>query len=400
MPYVVETHVVKTDTESHSTRYSALRNLARAPDGTLWCVYLRKDADKTKIYCSYSVDGGENWTEEEIPGQPAENQREPAIAVDEDGNGHVSWTGLGWGVHPTFPCFNIQYCKRTGGVWSAIEHVTDAADWQTPGGLALDSESGIHFVWCGKTWGVNTETENIEYRYRSPAGVWGAVTSVTDVVNTQYEPALAVDSLDNVHVVWIGKGWGSNPTIENIQYRKLWEAQQAVTDKDIRQLHPTIAVDSNNNAHFAWAGKHWGAYTGDIQIAYTDSSFIPELVTNVAYDQFYPSIALDAANNIWVAWYGRGWGGLDFNNLVIRRRTVAGWEGNIQITDKAFWQSYPSLIWATHPQSPPNIWTAGCAFVWSGDDAEGYRVEFGKVSVVAETKGSGSGLAGVLELLT
>jgi len=76
----------------------------------------------------------------------------------------------------------------------------------------------------------------------------------------------------NIHVVWYGKGWGSNTGYYNIQYRKRtssgWQTQEAVTDKSWDQLNPSIAIDSSDNIHVVWYGKGWGFYTGTYNIQY------------------------------------------------------------------------------------------------------------------------------------
>ncbi|GAH69904.1 unnamed protein product, partial [marine sediment metagenome] len=226
---------------------------------------------------------------------------------------------------------NIQYQKRTT-TWQARESVTDSPDIQYRSSIAMDSEDNVHVVWYGKGWGDNTTIYNIQYRKRTTT--WQAQEGVTDSPDIQYRPSIAIDSGDNVHVVWYGKGWGDNTTVYNIQYRKrttTWQAQEGVTDGPDIQIYPAIAIDSEDNVHVAWYGLGWGENTAKYNIQY-------------------------------------------------RKRTTT-WQTQEGITDRAYDNKYANLIYALHPtvsEVKTNRPKAGYALVWSGQDAGGYKVEFFK----------------------
>jgi len=88
---------------------------------------------------------------------------------------------------------------------------------------------------------------------------------VTDKNWHQYSPSIAIDRSNNIHVVWEGKGWGSNPGNWNIQYRKRtssgWQAQEGLTDKAVDQqfpnliwaLHPTVSGAKTNRPKTGYA---------------------------------------------------------------------------------------------------------------------------------------------------
>ena len=337
-------YTIKTGASEYSTAYTPQRNLARKSNGELWCVYSRSDGTYEQIYVAYSTDG-ETWTEEQVC-SGSDQQYYPSLAIDSQDNVHVVWTGRGWGSNPNY--YNIQYRKRTSSGWQAQEALTDKDD-------------------------------------------------------KQYDPAIAIDSQDNVHVIWEGGGWGSNPNYYNIQYRKRtssgWQAQEAVTDKDDDQYYPSIAVDSQDNIHIVWEGWGWGTNTGNANTQYrkrTSSGWqTQEAVTDVNYNQFDQTIAIDSQDNVHVIWTGKGWGSNpDYYNVQYRKRTPSGWQTQEGLTDAAITQQYPSPIWALHPTisgAKTNRPKSGYAFVWM----DGTTVKFYKsddlswdskvVKVVSET---------------
>jgi len=364
-------YTVKSGVLSSSTAYCYQRKLARASDGTLWCVYHRSDGTYYQIYVSYSTDGGETWVEEQVT-KVASHQYWPSIAIDSKDNIHIVWHGAGWGSNPSYE--NIQYRKRTSVDWEKQEAITDKDSTQCFSSIAVDSNDNIHVVWSGLGWGSNPDYYNIQYRKRTSSG-WQVQEAVTDKNESQTNVSIAIDSKDNIHVVWKGPGWGSNPDYYNIQYRMRtasgWEKQEAITDKDGHQVNPCIAIDSNDNVHVVWHGVGWGSNPrDDIQYRKRTSSGwqAQEGVTDADDGQYNPSIAIDSEDNVHVVWRGLGWGSNPNNyNIQHRKRTSSGWEKQEGLTDAHTNQYYPNLIWAFQPTVfglKINRPRTGYAFVW------------------------------------
>jgi len=89
-------YTIKTGASTSSTKCNNQQKLARKSNGDLWCVYYRSDGTYSQIYASYSTDGGETWTEEQVC-SGSDNQYNPSIAIDSSDNIHVVWYGKGWG---------------------------------------------------------------------------------------------------------------------------------------------------------------------------------------------------------------------------------------------------------------------------------------------------------------
>ncbi|MCP8304884.1 MAG: hypothetical protein H3Z50_05395 [archaeon] len=332
-------YTVKTRTSLDSTSMTTQRALVRSSNGTLHCVYSKYDILQASIqvYYAYSEDGGVTWNEELVADPNTVNQFWPCIAIDSNDDVHVVWAGFGWGVN--FDFTNIQYRMRTpSGGWQAQEGVTDVDADQAMPSIAIDSNDNVHIAWSGYGWGINTDYKNIQYRMRTSDG-WQVQEGVTDNdTSDQFYPCIAIDSNDNVHVVWDGWGWGTYPDgVSNIHYRMRassgWQAQEEVTDKDVDQDSASIAIDSKDNVHVVWHGLGWG--------------------TN-------PNVA----------------------NIQYRMRTPSGgWQAREGLTDLpfAYGQNFPILIWSMHPTSSTvrtNVPESGYALVYSGQDEGGWKVVY------------------------
>ncbi|MCJ7805211.1 hypothetical protein MUP46_01025 [Patescibacteria group bacterium] len=256
--------------------YNGQKNLARTSDGTLWATYMREDAETWdyNICCAYSTNNGQTWTEESVT-TSGNYQMNPSIAVDSEDNIHIVWEGYGWGTYPDYT--QIQYRKRTTS-WQTQEAVTNVEYYQHSPSIAIDSQDNIHVVWAGEGTGTYTNQYQIHYRERTTS--WQTQEDITNIDNIQAHygyggdcVTIAIDSQDNVHVAWRGMGWGDYPVHSQIQYRKRttsWQTQEAVTNVDGDQVDCSIAVDSEDSIHVVWCGTSWGDYTSHYQVQYRE----------------------------------------------------------------------------------------------------------------------------------
>ena len=110
------------------------------------------DDSEKHIYYSYSFDDGLTWAARETVEEnldPAEPVQACSLAVDSSGTVHAIYQGMGWG---TFPAKNDLYYKwrnpPPGGAWSARTALTDnnVGDGFL-GSIAVDSQDNVHVIW-------------------------------------------------------------------------------------------------------------------------------------------------------------------------------------------------------------------------------------------------------------
>jgi len=91
-----------------------------------------------------------------------------------------------------------------------------------------------------------------------PSGIcfsgWGATKRITWNSGGSCWPAIAIDSNNNLHVVW----YDYTPSNWEIYYKKstdggsTWSAAKRLTWTSGSSQEPAIAIDSNNNLHVVW----------------------------------------------------------------------------------------------------------------------------------------------------
>ena len=188
------------------------RDIAIDRDGKLWVVYSKKPAGVNyhQIFAAWSTDNGQTWTEEQVTAVNNKHHFFPALAIDAFDNLHIVYTSTGRAPFPFR--WGVFYKRRGLGGWEAEETVA-LLDVNNPGQdyptIAIGVADTIHVVWAGLGWGTHPTIKNIQYRAKI-GGTWGTVEQVTDMAGIQDCPSMAIDSYGGVHVAWNGLGWGIN----------------------------------------------------------------------------------------------------------------------------------------------------------------------------------------------
>jgi len=171
----------------------------------------------------------------------------PTIAVDSSNRIHVFW------LDSTPGNDEIYYRKSTnkGVSWGTTQRLTWSSDHSGYPRAAFDSNEHIHLVWHDETPG------NFEAYYKKSTnhGVsWGPAKRLTWNAGASSRPRIAVDSNDDIHVVWLD----SSPGNHEIYYKKstnhgnTWGPAKRLTWDTAFTLNPEIAMDSNDNIHIVW----------------------------------------------------------------------------------------------------------------------------------------------------
>jgi len=275
--------------------------------GRLHTVYFRT-ATKSNIFHSYSDDNGKTWTEEPITNDTTYNQYYPSIAIDSQGYLHVVWIGES-ASSPTY--YQIRYSKYTTS-WSSPVDLTSGSysqyySFYSPY-IVIDSNDYLHVVWYGKSSSSPTYDQ---IRYLKYTNSWSSAINITSENYNQQCPSIAVDSNNYLHVVWEGVSPSypdSGPQIRYSKYVSSWSPPiDLTTESDYRPQHyPTIAIDSNNNLHVVWEGTFSSPYTSNFirYSKYTTSWSSPIMISSGNTYEWEPHIVIDSSNNLHVVWYG------------------------------------------------------------------------------------------------
>lgn len=189
------------------------------------------------------------------------------IAVDSNGNVHIAYSD-----DSGTSAREIWYTMLDSSGITLIEDtritVDNGADGDgaTRPAIAVDSSNNVHIIWRDFDWDAGN-SKDITYTKLNPyaddrdgsAADPAAITVVAlqrlsnDEDDYIFSPRLAIDSDDNIHIVW------ANDDDDNFYYMKLdVNGTVQVAQKSIRLFanwkgYTDIAVDSNNNLHIVCA---------------------------------------------------------------------------------------------------------------------------------------------------
>jgi hypothetical protein len=165
------------------------------------------------------------------------------MAIEPSGKLHLAWDAESSLFHSKFEGtvlsspVSIYAIQRTGTVHFDLA-------------IAVDSQGRVHVVWgqCGPTVTNNIADTSIHHSV-GEAGMWSPAVKIKISTKEGGPPAIAIDSLDRVHLVWSG-GYGG--------YYARWDGTKWSTPvKIIDGNIPAVAVDSKDNIHTLWlVSKH------------------------------------------------------------------------------------------------------------------------------------------------
>ena len=248
-----------------------------------------------EIFYKQSTDGGATWALQRLTWNSGSSNA-AAIASDSNNHIHVVWQDDTPGNREIF------YKQSTdGGATWTLQRLTWSSNTSAGPDIAIDSNNHIHVVWHDYTPG-NYE---IFYKKSTDGGATWTLTRLTWNSSLSYNPAVAVDSNNHIHVVY----YDSMPGNSEIFYKKstdggaTWTLSRLTWNSE-SSLSPAIATDSNNYIHVIWLDNNPGNY----EIFYKQSidGGTSWNLTRLTWNSGYSgssAIASSSNNHIHVVWY-------------------------------------------------------------------------------------------------
>jgi len=159
--------------------------------------------------------------------------------------------------------------------WVSTAPGQDSAESLTPA-IAVDSRDDLHVVYVGTATGYSAR--QVWHAWRKDGGWQTPVRiSTADGMSgtSQGAPAISVDAADDLHVVW----HGPTSTYSNQQIwwatriGRAWQAPQRLSDysgmDSYAQQYGSLGADGEGGVHVAWFGKATG-YTTASQVWYAE----------------------------------------------------------------------------------------------------------------------------------
>jgi len=317
-----------------------------------------------RLLYAYSNDEGQTWSSPEQISDFGSGRA--AIASDSQGNIHIVYSSYGDYAYRV-----IFYKKKTASGWEEEEAVNIPDYDQTYPVIAIDSQDNIHLVWTGQGLGNNFDVTNIYYRKKEQSG-WGSIELVSDESEYQGDwigADMAIDSNGNIHVAWEGY---NKDSWYNLFYRKKssgkWESIETINDYDLTNTECyslSIALDSNNNPLIAWEGYDYDSDLAEINYSEKVAGSWQTTTLAESDNAVQPSITLDRKDGIiYIIYQDREAGEL---RLVKNDGSWGAPQTLYVFSDHKSYGNYgTSALWAKYPNNT-NIPYIGfiCIFYWA-----------------------------------
>jgi len=209
---------------------------------------------QTEIYYKKSAVGGQTWSAAKRLTWTSSSSLYPGIAVDSSDAIHVVWSESAVDNSNS----DISYKRSTdgGATWSAAQRLSWTTGYSMELAIAIDSLKAVHVVWYEYT----TEGDgDILYKKGADGGTnWGTTKWLVGSSGYSYDPAIASDPGDGIHVVWVD--------YDDLYYAKStdggsgWTAAKRLTWTSGYSIRPALAIDSKTVIHLAWQDNTPGDY--------------------------------------------------------------------------------------------------------------------------------------------
>jgi hypothetical protein len=263
----------------------------------------------------------------------SEDDRNPQIAVDGNGNSYVVWEGHDGND------FEIYWVKITSfGISGSVEKISTHEDNirrdDINPQIRVDDAGNSYIVWRG----FDSSDFEIYWVKIDADGVPGDVEKVSihkDNINLHdQDPQLGVDMRGNSSVVWRGFDGNdqdiywvritSSGVMSDVEKVSTAETQ----DRDDYGAH--IAVDGAGNSFITWEGDDGNdheIYWVKVGTGVSDVKKVSNHIDNEYRNDFNPQIAVDTQGNSSVVW--RGFDGNDFEIYWVKINS-SGTSGSVE----------------------------------------------------------------------
>jgi hypothetical protein len=311
----------------------------------------------------YNSAGTAQGSQFQVNGYTTGSQYAPAVAMDSDGNFVVVWYSSGsYGNDTSGDSIQGQRYNSAGAAQGSQFQVNSyTTNNQRNPTIALDSDGDFVVVWQSfGSSGGDTASDSIQgQRYNSAGTAQGSQFQVNSYTSGyQRSPVVAIDSDGDFVVAWYSNGSSAGDTsMESIQgqrYNSAGTAQgsqfQVNSYTTNSQLNPAVALDSDGDFIVIWqsSGSSGGDTSFDsIQGQRYNSAGTAQgsqfQVNSYSSDfQFLAAVAMDSDGDFVVVWYSNGSNGSDssFSSIQGQRYNSAGTTQGSQFQVNSYTTSY------------------------------------------------------------
>jgi hypothetical protein len=252
-----------------------------------------------EIYYKKSTDGGVNWTTNKRLSWTAGSSYDPFIAVDSSAYLHVAWSDDTPGNEEVF----YAKSKDRGATWTAGKRLSWTADESEDPAIGLDPSGFVHVVWSDETPG-NSE---VYHKGSTDGGTsWTAGKRLTWNSGSSNGQVIAVSSSGNLGVVWQDNTPGNFEIYSknSLDGGTTWTSNKRITWDSGNSFNPVMAVDSSDYLHVVFMDDTPGNFelfykkSLDGGVTWTTN----RRLTWSIYTEGSPALGVDSSGNLHLVW--------------------------------------------------------------------------------------------------
>ncbi|MFC2155520.1 sialidase family protein, partial [Acidobacteriota bacterium] len=259
----------------------------------------------TDILLIRSTDNGSSWSAAVNLSNNSGISQSPDITVDSAGNIIVAWVNTAPGS------LDIFFIRSTdnGSSWSAAANLSNNLGHSFTPDITVDSAGNIIVAWQDYTPG---NADIFFIRSTDNGSSWSTAVNISNDSLNSFDPAITVDSLGNINVVWSGYPSGSAEILfrRSTDNGSSWSAAANLSNTSANSYCPAIIVDSAGNINVVWQDYTTG--NNDIFfIRSTDNGSSWSAAANISKNpanSYGPAMTIDSTGNINIVWY-------DYDNI-------------------------------------------------------------------------------------
>ncbi len=245
------------------------------------------------------------------------------------------------------------FTKTTSALFNrekAKELFTNLIDKRLTAGEAF--ANGLDPYWPGPDPEYGYESEAAKFDMAGESNLvlllalpqWSSPVDISNTFNPSFHPAIAVDNLGNIHIVWEEE---LSPFNNEIFYIKRdgnkWSAPVNISNTRLHSGWPDISIDALNRVHVVWMDDTTTNYNYDIFYTMWDGSgwSVPINITNTVKYSGLPAITSDKNNNPHVVWMDLTLGNIE---ILYTKKEESGWLFPINISNNIGESRSPDII--------------------------------------------------------
>ena len=317
-----------------------LAAVAMSPAGNFVVAWMGPDSSESGIFAQrYNAAGVKQGAEIRVNTTLANQQTNPAVAMDAAGDFVITWHSLNQDLAPSNGVYAQRYSAAgvpQGGEFAVNNTVAGNQEYTA---VAMDAAGAFVVTWASTGQDPDSSTGVYARRYNAAGAAQGAEFRVnTFTVSNQEYPTLAMDAVGNFVIAWASynqEGGFSGTYAQRFNAAGVAQGGEihANTTTDGQQRQGSVAMDADGDFVVTWHSYYQDPNAGLTGIygqrysaagAPLDGEF--RVNTTTANHQRYPAVAMDADGDFVVAWnsYGQDAGDLSFQSGVYAQRYSAG----------------------------------------------------------------------------